>query len=932
MVNRALAKCLSRGRYSGLVCMACFILCAPFASAQQTPDEVRMAATTALGRGDFEEAIIHLTQLVDWYGDSRQQNIIAMMGDVYFNLGLSYLFVTRFGDAEQTFMTYLERYRHGPHAHQSAVMLGDVRRFQQAFDRAIEAYQAALSRYELSNDLAVDAFVGIARSHLAEDRWDLAIPELTRVFQRAPDFTRRNWAATMLAISFLQERQPEALYPIMTVLLQPESFTSRSVLFNMVALEVADDFFAEEKFREALWIYRLVYPYDTVLLNTILFQERMEQELTRVRRNPRNPRPILRIQEALGDVEVELEALSELENYDPQLFYRVARAYMENRRYREARDLFRNIHAEGMEEYAEQALYMALVCAARTEPVTTTIAIAETYLREYPGGDFYDEASLLLGQIHAQREDWPSVLEVLSEALTVSPEHSYITEVLFMLGYACFMEEMFVDAVRWLTRLNGEFPQNDRYIDAEYWLGMAHLFDGAYADAMPHFRTVIDEDPHGMYTEDATFRYASCLYGLPDFDAAETELLRFLERFPGTRLGGEAYVMLGDIAGARGDVDLALSRFRRVADYGEHVNIELYNYTAFRMGEMMNDRNAYGEMIRHFEDYIARNRPGSNLSQAQFWIGHALWQQDERDRAMVFYLDTIKQYGRDRMELGVDLIMDDWIGKSRALPLAEQQRVWRELGRLHDQAMREREITLALRLKRMMMYDPHLSESEIVNLRLQLISPRAVPHVSMANLQFMLADAQRTGNTNLLFTAAEELVRVFPETDAGMEARLVLGRRAFEAGESDEALLHLNEVREKFAGSEFAAQALLMIGDLHAAAARHDDADLAFQDVLGVREWRHLWPEALFKRGENARQARQYERASAFYERIYVLYGGHPEWTARAYLARAQTLQRLREFVKAREVLEEFVGFEALADQPEFAEGQALLQQLRRRM
>lgn len=900
--------------------------------AQLTPQETRTAASAALSAGAYEEAIVHLRQLVDWYGESTQQGIIAVVNEVFYNLGLSYLFTAQFGPAEEAFTQYMERDPHGPFANQVAVLLGDVQRFQGEFDKAIASYEDALPRHGLSHDLRMDAHVGIARGHLAEDRWGAAIPSLQRVFRRAPDMARRNWAATMLAISFLQERRPEALYPIMTVLLQPESFTSRSVRFNLIALEVADEYFIDEDYRTALWLYRLVYPHDTVFLNSLLYQERITEELGRAQRNPRNPRPIMRIQETLGDIEAELEALAEIENYDPQLFFRVARAYMENMRYREARDLFSEVHAEGMEEYAEQALYLALVCAFRTEPVSATIALGERYMEEYPDGIYYADASLLLAQVHATLEDWPQVLAVGSEALAVQPQHIHITELLFMLGYASFMEEQLTEAIAYLLRLNVDYPQNERYIDAEYWLGMAHLFDGQYEGAIPHFLTVMDENGDNMYREDATFRHASCVYALGDFDTAEQLLLDFVEQFPGHRLQGEAYVMLGDTAGARGDIDEALARFRRIPDFGEDVNIELYNYAAFRKGEMLDDRNEYGRLIRHFEAYIDRAREGGNIPQALYWVGHGYWQQDQQAAALDFYLDAIRTYGSDRLALGIDLILEDWVGKSRAADPELQRTAWRQLERLHDQAMRERDATLAMRLKRIMMFDPHLTDGEIHTLRLSLRQARLIPFAALGNLEFLWTDALGRDDEALLQQVADELVTVFPETDTTMEARLWLGERALAADDTETALQHFEIIRTFLPGHELAAQAIMHIGHLHRADNRWEEADTAFQDVLGVREWRRFWPEALYYRGQTAEAQRALERAAAFYERIYVLYGGDIEWAARAYWARAQALQRLREYEKAAEVLEEFTGNPELADQPDRAAAEDLLRRLRRRL
>ena len=86
--------------------------------------------------------------------------------------------------------------------------------------------------------------------------------------------------------------------------------------------------------------------------------------------------------------------------------------------------------------------------------------------------------------------------------------------------------------------------------------------------------------------------------------------------------------------------------------------------------------------------------------------------------------------------------------------------------------------------------------------------------------------------------------------------------------------------------------------------------------VLAVKEWKALWPEALYGRGECARAKRDYAKAAVYFERIYVMYSGYPSWTAKAYLARAECLYRLREFTGAAEVLKELRNQPGLTNLP----------------
>ena len=63
-----------------------------------------------------------------------------------------------------------------------------------------------------------------------------------------------------------------------------------------------------------------------------------------------------------------------------------------------------------------------------------------------------------------------------------------------------------------------------------------------------------------------------------------------------------------------------------------------------------------------------------------------------------------------------------------------------------------------------------------------------------------------------------------------------------------------------------------------------------------MKEWRGpLWPAALCGRGESALMKHDYEKACAYYERVYVMYSHYASRCAKAYLQRAKCRLHLHE-------------------------------------
>ena len=910
---------------AGLICLAPWSV-----QAERTPKEIRSAAQAAFSVGAFEDAASEYQLLVSYYKDSTQEVIIMMMEAVYYNLGLCHIFLAEFPQARDTYEEYLKRYRRTGRAHKVAIMYGDAWRLEGKRNEALKAYNEALKTYQYDADLLADLHSSMARCYMADDDWEHALPLLLLVYRNAPDFSRRNWAATYLAVAFLKERKLDAVYRMVPYLLRPNSVAARSVAFNMTALETGDELFAEERFRDAMWIYRLVYPHDLLTLNCENTLEQLEKKAIRMQRRVNDPRKLIRIHEQISEAKAEVDALEQIENYDQELFFRVARGYMESRRYREARELFHYLYREGLEEFSEECLYYAFSCSTHVRPWDKAFEIGAEYMEAFPAGDYYDTVTLTLGQLRANLKQWPETIDVLTTALDVHPEHENEVECRFLIGYACFMEELFQECDDQLTTLNEKYPGNDREPDATYWMGMARLFDKRYEEAIPAFTRVIEDFMNSVYVEDATFRRATCLYGLSRWEEALEAFKGFLERYPDSVLVGEAYVNLGDIYGALGRLLEAVDSYQKVSQY--EVNIELYNHAAFRCGEMLDGMKNYKALIEHFTLYLSREREGMNAPLAIYWVGNAYWNLEEHERALNYYLQAIERYGGDRTALGIDLILEEWVGKAHAAEPKLAQRAWQDMRDLRNKALKNKQVALVLRLDRVLLFNPLATDQDKRNREATLLNPRYLPYASAGVLDWIRDEAARRSLNDLAEKAANSIIDDFPETDYALGAYMLLAKQAESRDDDETAIAYLGEVREQFAASDEACEALMELGAIYRRQDETDLSDECYSSILGAKSWRNRWPEALYGRGETAMKARKYEKAAAYFERIYLLYGNYTDWVAKAYLARANCLGRLNLIDKAAEVLREMLGQDALREFPEYREARELLTKLEGRM
>ena len=923
-----------------LVCL--WILPASRASAQQTVSSIRESGQRYFADGDFSSALPFFEQLIEIQGKSKVPQIIYGLETIYYNAAMCRFLTADFPGAIQSFNRYNKKYPHGTRLHESCLYIADSYRYSGKLNEAIRQYRFCLKRFSYQMDLRTDIYAAIASCFLAQDKWNEAVEPLKNALDTAPDVSRRNRAATLLATAYLKTMRLDDIYLMVPSLLTENSLASRSIAFNMAALEAGDLLFSDERYREAFWIHRLIYPYDQILSNTENYIDRLKAETARVQRYVSSPRYLMRLQEWTADAEAELKALQEgVENYDADLLYRIARGYMEAGRYREGCELFLNLSSSDGEERAEECLYLAFICAVHFPPKSRCYSIARMYMDDYPAGEYYDVLTLIAGQMMAREADWKAVIRHFNEVLKVRPAHESAAECLYLLGYAHFMEEEFEQSRARFMEIRKKFPLCDLMADAVYWSAMASIFDGEFATGEKDFTELIEKYPRCRYIQDALYRRGVCSYALGQFDLAEKRLSDFITAWPTNDLVAEAEMTRGDIAGAVGRLEDAVGHYQAAMDSPTNqINIEQYNHCAFQAGEILFDSEEYQRVREHFTRYVQRNRSESNIPLAVYWIGRAMLQQGERQGALRLYRDAALRFGKDRLQVGVDLILDEWVATTRRCTPDEQRVAWQDLDYTIRKAKTDGDPVSALRFQRLNLYKPDITPAQKERELDSLCKLENLSNAGPAVMETMLDTAKARGQTNLAVRVASAIIKDFTETDYALDARIFLADVALaQAAREPEgssrteklyagAIRNLTVVREVYATTPEAASALLKLGGIYMRGNEPEKADECFKSVLGVRDWRPLWPKALFGRGLCAELKRDWLKASAYYERIYVMYSGYRDITARAYLARAKCLKKGYEQNKAIETLQAMLENQDLSRYPEYEEARRLLSAL----
>ena len=237
---------------------------------------------------------------------------------------------------------------------------------------------------------------------------------------------------------------------------------------------------------------------------------------------------------------------------------------------------------------------------------------------------------------------------------------------------------------------------------------------------------------------------------------------------------------------------------------------------------------------------------------------------------------------------------------------------------------------LALRLNRALFFEPNISEDEKKKILNDIVKAENVPFAGPGVLQLILDEAVKRGNSELSKITAEQMIESFTETDYALDARMYLATAAIKAKDYKTAEKHLNVIREVFASSGQAAEALNMLGKMYLENKEYEKAYDSFKPIIGVKEWKGpLWPAALYGMAEAQIGMKNLDKAIPLFERIYLMYSHYKNWAVKAYIKRAACLKEKRMYKEAAETLQHMLDDSDFKDLPEAEEAKKELDLLK---
>ncbi len=890
-------------------CLLALLTGLPYASAQPEvplqaiPDaissDLRLTVTRLSTSGRLVDAIPYLEELIRRYESSKGAKFDQELERFYYLAGAAYMELEQYDESVEIFQKYTTKFADANDAPVILEWLGDCFIQQEDYPNAAATYRQLRTRYNLRGRAQEDVLAKETAALARLERWEEAVPLLNQLLEQARDPALRSQAATLLVRAHLALDEVSAIVRLLPQLLAI-SEARYEVDFNIMLIHGGDVKFHAGDFDSALLLYQLALTKEELLAWH-------DQQIAQAEESLRSRSISLDVKAAttqrnrLRTLRAGREDLNSRDSFTEELLFRKGQTYFELKRKWEAFWTFWSIWKTlPASDHTRQALYSAFALAGELNMDERAIEFGYAFMDSFGAGDFFDEVTLQLANLHLRRKEFTRAIDLVRRAREMNPEHTYSDRMLFIAGYSLFQQGNLAEALVAFTDVREKFPDSESEEGAIYWTGMTYLFRQEYEEARDEFSEFCARYIGGVYFEDARFRLGVAEYGLGEFKAAQEHFTKHIESFPASVLRAEAHSFLGDIAGAEGRLDDAIGQYRLVPEYTEQM--QQINYAAFQIGKILELQEKYGELAEFFNNYMQTYWLEGQYTEALHRLGFARKMSGDVDGMLGTYEDAIRRYAHRNDALGMDLILRDWVNAYR-LSRGEFPAAW--LNKEMDAATERKSEPARLRLLWALCdLCGETPPGSFTDADLKNASPAVLEWIGRISA---------TGQPEFARIALEKAVEEYPESPWVENALASWAKLEADAGNQEKALALYHRLFEEYPTGTKAGNALMRIADLKSSMNHGDEAIKDYLRILEVREWRGpLWPEALFRVGGILQGQGKLQESFAYYQRVYVLYSGYPEWASRAYLQSGVVLEKLNRRREAIATYEEMLANEAM--------------------
>ena len=839
-------------------------------------------AYAALQSGETETAIRLFEAFVQDFPDDRSR-----LSFVLFNLARAYSEVDQKNEAIETYRRFVAI---DPNKSEAALATLEAVRLMFESERDDEAFQALDTVYANQKE-------GLLRTKARLMALQKAL-ELKRIEQARQYMLETDWSI---------DEMPE-----LTVL-------------TFAALQMGHELLATKKYADAIRCYRLVPPYDQLI---IAQANRLEE--TRARFEARRQSVGLYqggqfwtqfYTRLIARMEAQLKGLKEAEDYSAGLYLSYGQAYLLSGRPREAWILFEHLARDPAlsSQQQSEAHYRWILAAIQVGVWEDAYKIAKGFGRRFPDSPLVPDALYLLGSAHQEAREYRDAIKVYTEFLNRHADHTLAPRTRFLRGFNHNLMNQPIEARADFEAFIERYPSHMLYSEARLWRALSFFSERDYTQTLEALDSLASEVKGQRLEPEVAYRQAATLYAMRDYEGALVSINQYLEKYTRHSRADEARVLLGDIQMGRGELSKARAIFMAIDPGAGH----LYTYSVFQAGKIL--RAVAGDAedpkqrerfldahLEHFQSYLLRDdvRTKERLSEALYWVGWTHLERGKEDSAREVFAQALELYGDDIDSEEVPEIIDAYARiEKRLLEVGRSERearlkAWIELEKF--KAIETDRLTYYARLN--LYLQAMVPADDPTNLIFEIVENVPVERIDaegLGQIAASLVDKYPRVAEDYLIALEDE----HPDSRHYSYALYTRAQLLIQEGDFEEARWHLAQFRAESPMHPLTIEATLDYAETLTETGDYDQARTVLEDLLRLRQAKgRPHAKALLALSQNEAAAGNLKRAVPYAQRVYNVYRAYHDLAAEGYLMSALQLEALNETVMAYKTLDEMLA------------------------
>ena len=914
----------------------------PVAQAGGTADEIFAQAKKFFDERNYQAALDSYLQFKSDYGEAPEAAVPAF--NSLYPIAICFVQLSKFTEAVPAITEALEKQGPNPQTQLTprqrqdlSFWLGVAQLQEKNYAEArasLEAFIALFPPDSEKNPLFVrqnpaagrigEARAMIGTSYILEEKFQEAADFYAKLKPTLPADTRGR-AVIFQLYALEQLGDFDGAMNVVTEEYPNMGDIAQLISFQTLTLRLGNHWLDNGEFRKCIQCLQRVWTYDRLIKHQEGRLEDLRSKLKAAEANAGDPYARILYARLVGEVSRELENFRKIQNFDTALRFRLAIAYLQMKRYREAALIMRQMIAElPPGPLTEQAALNLIRCWNALEDWPNSIEASKDFTTLFPDSKHLPEVLFMEAeslQSMLRNEEAAAAFLAIAEKF---PQSERAPEARFLSAFALLQAEKNMEAAQAFHDFLQRHPGHSRSDAATYWLAMCYSFDKQFAKCLELMDEYLAKHPNGAHRGQAVFRKAYCLQQQEKYVSAIDALMAYLEQFPGDAENNEARVMLGNALMNEGFMQDGIDEFKKIPpDAGG-----LYEEGVFRTAEalkLMEEYDQYRDLMQGFVDSSPKS---SRVAQAISNLGWYWRQQEQPERARELYWKAINEYGNDPSIRSID----DLFGALARLyrgPLESAQ----YLALLRDmttEAQEKNQSTLAMRT--LWAQSQALRKSDPEQSRNLLLQASALADVRKDNPVLLVDFANAllaAGRDKDAEKMLRDTLRWNPRALQKDRILASLGDIELQRGNEKAALALYTRFERENLGSTIFGPTMLSKARLHAKRGENAQARATLDSLLRAENIRSdIKAEALYTTGELFMQEGNPQKAIPYFIQVYNMYGRWKPWVAKSYLQSAEALAKLQETDKARRTLQEMLDKSELEETPEFPVARERLQAL----